>query len=425
MSISFVGLILSSIFSFFQQKKLTNNWLLIAPTLLFITLLISLLYSSNFEKGGKIIISQIEFLALPFIFFVHQIFIKKRFWEYIKIFISATSIAAFLTIFFFLLPPETTQNIVAAIPSLKEYIIHEKELAFGIYSPFIDRLQFSYLVGMAIFFQLWVIFRQLEKGIFFIKNNYLSPIIKLILLLLTLLILGARGAQISFLIAAVIWIIGGYFQFVFPIIKQKFNALFANGLLIFGLFFFLIIAPFFAYKNIPAVKVRYEQMQWEIGTFQDGTFKNYNYTHFTSIRRVLSWKNSWAIIQENPFLGVGIGDYQKAMEKEYQKDGLGFPVNTQSQFLYYWTASGILGLLALLFLFGFLFVHCLYQKEDYFKLLGFSFLLFYSIIFLFDAPLNFQVGGMTFLVFYCLISTYSKQEKTNAIPVKKYTSHTT
>ena len=122
-------------------------------------------------------------------------------------------------------------------------------------------------------------------------------------------------------------------------------------------------------------------MQWELGTFQDGTFKNYDYTHFTSIRRWLSWKNSWSIIQENPIYGVGVGDYYTAMEKAYSKDELGFPVNTQSQFLYYWTSAGILGLFALLFLLSYSFIYFIQQKDKSVKLLGCSLIIFYSLIF--------------------------------------------
>jgi len=212
------------------------------------------------------------------------------------------------------------------------------------------------------------------------------------------------------LIASLIWLIGGYLYFMHPRIIQKFHALFSYGILGLSLVFFLVIAPFIAYKKIPAVKARYDQMKWEIGTFQDGTYENYDYTHFTSIRRLLSWKNSWAIIQDNPILGVGVGDYQIEMEKEYAKDKLGFPVNTQSQFLYYWTASGIIGLLSLLFLLGYTMFKFLKEKSIPLKLFGLSFLIFYSLLFLFDAPLNFQVGSMTFLTFYGLLAILNDEQ---------------
>jgi len=376
--------------------------------MLFATFLISLFYTNDFAKGVKILSSQIEFIAIPFIFLVNQTAIRERFLAYIKLLIGAITIAAFITFIFFLLPVEITQNIADSIPLLKDYVVHEKTLAFGVYSPFTERLQFSYLIGGAIFLQLWLFFRQLTVENTRLRRGNIMDILKLLILVGTLLILGARGAQLSFLVASVIWIIGGYFYWIHPKLTKKTNDLFGYTVLGVGLVVFLIIMPFLAYQKIPAVKVRYDQMRWEIGTFQDGTFSNYEYTHFTSIRRLLSWSNSWAIIQENPILGVGIGDYQAAMETAYARDKLGFPVNTQSQFLYYWTASGLLSLLVFLSFLGYSFLLFFKQKEYWSKLLGNSFLIFYSVLFLFDAPLNFQVGAMTFLTIFCLLVTMKK-----------------
>lgn len=417
-SIAFVGLVLITIYAFFKNKNsLTNgesasistavginsgsnkgnksfNLHLLLPILLFIATAISLFYSANINQGLKVLGSQVKFLAIPFIFWVHQQEIKGRLIQYLQLFLTATSIAAFLTFLFFLMPSEWVQNITKTIPLLKDYIVHEKALAFGVYSPFTERLQFSYLIGVAIFFQFWLLFKRSKN------SSLLKPFVRLGILLLSLLILGARGAQISFLIASMVWVIGGYFYFIHPKIIQQFHSFLSYSILGFSLVFFLIITPLIAYKKVPAVKVRYDQMQWEINTFQDGTYLNYDYTHFTSIRRLLSWRNSWAIIQHNPILGVGIGDYQLEMQKEYAKDKLGFPVNTQSQFLYYWTTSGILGIFSLLFLLSYLGFSFLQKSVFPLKLLGLSFMIFYSLLFLFDAPLNFQVGSMTFLIFY-------------------------
>jgi len=431
-SIAFVGLILVSIFSFFQKKENSpSSKLLGLPVLLFFALAISVCYSSHFSKGGEILLSQIEFIALPFIFFSNQTIIRERFNTYLNVLIVATTLAAFLTFLFFLLPSQLVQTIAEILPFLKDYVVHEKEMAFGVYSPFTERLQFSYLIGVVIFVLFWQLSRNvnnpppdpLQRGIAFVQGNsreskdYFSFFNKkyilfsqAITLIVTLLILGARGAQISFLIVSIVWLIGAYFKFIHTKLVKRFNAFFSYRILVAILFFCLIIIPFFAYKSIPAVKVRYDQMKWEIGTFQDGTYKTYDYVHFTSIRRFFSWKNSWEMIQENPILGVGVGDYQTEMEKQYVKDDLGFPVNTQSQYLYYWASSGLLGVGAFLFLIGYSFFYFLKRDDFPLKLLGISFLVFYSFIFLFDAPLNFQVGAMTFLVFYGLL--ISKESNT-------------
>jgi O-antigen ligase len=397
-SIAFSLLLVFSLFYFFQKKQiqtLRDNQLIFLPSLLFFSLLISQFYATDFQKGFKILLSQIDFIALPFIFFANRQLIIKKLPSYLNVFITATSIAAGITFFFFLLPSEMAKNLAQTIPLLKDYIIHEKQLAFGVYSPFTERLQFSYILVMALLFQIYLLFKAAST-----KTTSIYAMIHVAILLITLIILGARGAQIAFLMAAAIWI-GGYFlSFLHPFLSKNKTPFFSYLLLGIGLCCFLFFVPLLAYKKVPAVKQRYDQMKWELGTFQDGTYKNHDYTHFTSIRRLLSWKNSWSLIKEHPFLGTGIGDYQLEMEKAYSQDGLGFPVNTQSQFLYYWAATGLLGLGSFLSVFAFLIFASFKKIGIANRLLFASFAVFYFIVFLFDAPLNFQVGNMTFLVFY-------------------------
>lgn len=418
-SAAFVGLILLSIFTFFQKKttfKIADNPILILPFFIFLTLLLSLFYSTDLQKGFKILTSQIEFLALPFIFIIQQQLIKNRFVPFLQLFINSTTLAALITFLFFLLPNDITQKIAETIPLLKDYIVHEKTLAFGVYSPFTERLQFSYVICVAIFVQLWLLFKNIKETD---SPNKISRQVlnsprylkssRLIILILTLLILGARGAQIGFLVGSMVWLISYFLKYLHPLLINKTNALISFSLLIISLLLFLVVLPFLTYKNIPAVKVRYDQMQWELATFENGTFKDFDYQHFTSIRRLLSWKNSWAIIQKQPILGVGIGDYQQVMEMEYAKDTLGFPVNTQSQFLYFWTVSGLLGLFSFLLLLIYPIWNLFSSKNYWRKVLVSSFILFYSLVFVFDAPLNFQVGGMTFLIFYSLLSLIDQE----------------
>ncbi len=407
-SIAFVGLILVALWIFLVKKKsilIRQNRLLILPVFIFLSLLTSLFNSSNLNAGLKILWSQIDFVAIPFIFLIGQSLITKRQPFYLKIFVYASSIAALITSSFSLLPEPLIVDITAAIPLLKDYVVHEKRWAFGAYSPFIDRLQFSYLIVLAFFFQLWLVCFKRKKSSDQYKSvvDFLSAVFILIILLITLLILGARGAQIGFLFGLTVWITGSYLYFLHPILIKKIGAFFSYSLLIMGWLFFTIISPYMAYKNIPAVQVRYNQMNWELQTFKDGTFKNYSYTHFTSIRRLLSWKNSWELIKKHPLLGVGIGDYKKEMAKEYERDHLGFPVNTQSQFLYYWASTGVLGLGFLGVLLAGSLIYFLKQKDYWLKVLATSFFCFYGLVFLLDAPLNFQVGGMSFLVFYGLL----------------------
>ena len=426
MSVAYVGLLLLAISTFFKEKlvkqksisqqvQLKTSYspiqkLLLAPLLLFITLLISLLYTENLSEGFDRIISQSKLIGIPFICYVYLTTIQANYNWYLNLLTNAVTLAAFLTFIFFLLPASIVQSIADTIKPLKDYVLHEKQQAFGAYSPFIDRLQFSYLIGGVFFLELGRLFQSVERR--FAKPQRFSKrvivqITKLVLLFLTLLILGARGAQIGFILGSGIWLIGIYYYYIYPFLQKRIGSLLSHLIIGIGLLVSTVYLPLFAYKKIPAVTMRYDQMMWELGTFQDGTFKNYEYVHFTSIRRLLSWQHSWTLVQQQPILGVGIGDYSASMHKVYSQDDLGFPVNTQSQFLYYWVSAGLLGIGSFLLVWGY-WLLCLIQRQQYWvSVLAASFFVFYSFIFLLDAPLNFQVGAMTFWLFYALIGIFS------------------
>lgn len=370
---------------------------LVAPLLLFSTLMLSLLYSTDYQTGVRLLISQSKMLGIPFVFFVNADLLLQKSDNYLLLFIRVTSLAALITFLFFLLPDSTVAAIAAAIPPLKDYIVHEKAYAFGAYSPFIDRLQFSYLLSGAFFLACWRLLKLTKKA------RKFSDYIYLLAPALCLLILGARGTQLGFLIGSSIWLVGIYLYYGHPILKNKVGSIFSYNLLVLGLFLSTFCLPLLIYQKVPAVQMRYDQLKWEIGTFQDNTFQNYDYIYFTSIRRFLSWRNSWQLIKKQPLLGVGIGDYEAAMKAVYQEDKLGFPVNTHSQLLYYWTCAGLLGIGLFLLLWGHWLYFLLQAKDYWIRILACSFFAFYTFVFLLDAPLNFQVGAMAFWFFYAFV----------------------
>ncbi len=415
-STAYVGLLLLSIFSVFQKRwstkrverppyqedhaslKIVQN-LLLLPGLLFLMLSGSLLYSVDITKGIEELISQSKIIGIPLIFYANLFLIHKRYYGYVNMLIRAVSIAVGITFVLFLLPDAVVQRITDLI-GLKEYVIHEKRQAFGAYSPFIDRLQFSYLIVLAIFLELWSIFHLAigQRLPYFLKNS------TLILLLIGILLLGARGAQLGLLLGSSIWLIGVLYKYGYPRWKEKWGGSLAMLICVVGLLMSTILIPFAAYKMIPSVQVRYDQMVWELGTFEDGTYQNYDYTHFTSVRRLLSWKHTWAIIQEQPILGVGIGDYDKMMEIAYQNEPLQFPVNTHNQYLYYWASGGVLALGAFILMCLYWLYQCACAEKYWTTILSGAFFAFYFLVFLLDAPLNYQVGSMTFWLGYSIIS---------------------
>ncbi len=382
-----------------KLKIQPTDWVLLSPIAVFLVLAISLLYSANLKRGIALLYRQNALLLFPIIFYQHKGFLWSQIPKYIQCFIYAVLGTSLLTLLFFVLPENTTLSITENFPILKDYAPQHQRVAFGAYSPFIDRLQFGYLIGIAILMQLWRIAtaaRPLLNGIL------------LIILLSTLLILGARGAQIAILISLAVWIVIAYKQFIHPYIQKWIGKFASIGLAIFGIAFFLLVLPYWAYKSVPAFAERYNQLRWEIRVFQLDDLQSHDYVHFTSIRRIMSWNNSCKLIQQHPIFGTGIGDMEAQLERLYQEDNLGFPVNSHHQFLYYWASAGLLALLTFcISYFGF----CRYawkQKKWQVKALGLSFGLFFFIVFMLDVPLLYQVGSTSFYTFFCLFLLLKK-----------------
>jgi O-antigen ligase len=109
--------------------------------------------------------------------------------------------------------------------------------------------------------------------------------------------------------------------------------------------------------------------------------------------RFAIWECGWDVVQENKWLGVGIGDAQTELTKSYFKNNFMFAAkynanyNAHNQFLETWIESGFVGLLLLLAIFGYLLVVAVRDK---------NYLLFAFTLFMF---LN------------CMTETYLQRQK--------------
>ncbi len=374
-------------------KAKKQDWALLSPIAIFITLAISLFYSSNLNKAFDLLYRQNAFLFFPIIFYLHKDFLLPRISTYLQTFSYAMLFVAVLTLVFFFLPESSIINITQKLFFLQDYTPQHERIAFGAYSPFTDRLQFGYLLGIALFIQFWMAFQH---------EKYLFHSTTALILGATLLILGARGAQIAFLLAIPIWIGLIYHRYMHSHVERKIGKFASITLISLSTSFILLGLPYAAYKNVPAFAERYNQLKWEIRVFQLNDLQSHDYVHFTSIRRIMSWSNTYKLIQQHPIVGTGLGDLEKGLDILYKKDALRFPVNSHNQFLYYWASAGILAFLAFVYSF-FLFGMATWKESKWhYQALNLSFGCFFFIIFLFDVPLIYQVGSTSFYTFYCL-----------------------
>ncbi|RMG30682.1 MAG: hypothetical protein D6730_02250 [Bacteroidetes bacterium] len=357
----------------------------------FLAYLLSLFYTQNLAAGGKFINREISLLLMPLIVLIQREFVARHLRWLLLFFITAVCVNALVTLLFYLLPEASAIQLADAFRfiGVKPYQqLHLRE-AFGVYSPFMVRIQFSNLLALGCLSALWLYVQQVYKQ---------WMLAALALMLVTSVILGGRGGQLGLMLALGCWVLGGYFMHLHPRLKQKVGTAGSVGVLLGILLTLFVLLPLLAYHNIPALRERYNQLIWEMKLLEDGTYREHDYVHFTSLRRLISYQNSWELIRRHPFTGTGVGDYQQEMEAIYAKNHPEFPVNSHNHLLFLWASSGLAGLLAFLFSLGYWLRSFLRSSRGWTRIYGLSLLLFFFSIMMLEAMFN-QVDLMCYGLF--------------------------
>ena len=131
--------------------------------------------------------------------------------------------------------------------------------------------------------------------------------------------------------------------------------------------------------------------------------------------RLAEWKGAFTVISEHRFFGTGVGDNRDGLIDAYEK--LGFYVgverryNAHNQYLETWIASGLVGLLLLLTLFGY-WIYRLVRYGDFSSLFA---LLFFMLCMLTESMLE-RAWAVIFLALYFPVILFSNER---ALDVKK------
>ena len=204
------------------------------------------------------------------------------------------------------------------------------------------------------------VFYKLKKG--FLKNLIFSI---LSLMLFCILVMGTRGAILALLILFVCII--GY------MILTKDKKLFRGLLPIFIGFSFVIICQSYLYKSNSELQVINRATSYDDSSVSG---------------RIDYYKACFDKITENPFVGVGIGNW-KILSLKYGSDSIKFykvPVHAHNDFLHLASEVGVLG--SFIYLLIFILPVYVILKNKNRNLLD-IFLVFSIMIFLIDSNLNF------------------------------------
>nr|WP_295705846.1 O-antigen ligase family protein [uncultured Lacinutrix sp.] len=145
-----------------------------------------------------------------------------------------------------------------------------------------------------------------------------------------------------------------------------------------------------------------------ITVFKKDDFLNRN-TSGSIEDRVRIWESSIEVIENNLLLGVGIGDYQFELDKQYYLNsfdhGINDRLNCHNQYLQTFVTSGILGILSLLSVFTALLYRAIKNKNE----IILYFLISVSILMFFDSVLVRQHGILFFTFFSTILLKYKSE----------------
>lgn len=324
-----------------------------------------------------------EMLLVPLILLVFHRDIRSFLNSIIKSLAAGCTLAGMITLYFVVFPDQVPvgEGYVFLLKKIPAEVDH---LRFGAYSPFLDRLYYSYLTAALI---LVLIFRYLylqEKSWMYYS---------LIIHLPVFFFLGGRGGQLAFVIAVILglvflWIRRNQWWNGFSASKLKWlSALSVAGLV--GLFVLVSVSEKYS--------LRYNQLKWELQNYTSMDEADEEFQFQTVILRLTSWEHNLKLIRENPLIGVGIGDYRHAMGESYQREAVELPVHTNQQFLYFGVVGGLPLMIAFLVFFVGSFWNIFLHGQPIVRLSVLVWWSFMATVMLFDSPLNYQMPAFLFL----------------------------
>lgn len=164
----------------------------------------------------------------------------------------------------------------------------------------------------------------------------------------------------------------------------------------------IVVTPLIAYNFVDAFHNKIVNTIDDVNRYFTGDYIGY----YSVSMRFEAWRVCWQIFKEHPFIGVSSADLGDSMQVIYNSYGVSDfarVFEAHNQFLEYAACFGIVGLIALIWVF-----YLLLTKKGWnnFLVLYFTAVCFGS--FLFESFLEIQVGIAFFTLFYMLVNIYKE-----------------
>lgn len=368
--------------TFFNFSSKNNRIAFGIVLIYFAILCLSLLWSNDVIKGYHKLETKLALLITPFIISNVSINYKKKQNEIIRVFIYSILFSSVLCILL-----SFCYSFQTSLPGLQNVLFAPYDLRVLKFNPgsnffYQDFSHFMHPTYYAMLISLSIAILRVRSLNKIRIEKYRDHLVILFLLFILFLLSSKAGILASFFILFIDVIVRN-----FSIYKIK--------TIICGLLFYSILM-------YVTLNYNFRKPLEDISENANIVAQAGEIGHNNSISsRVIAWRIAFEVIGSNPIMGVGIGDSNIEMKKEYKANEFASGerrfLNAHNQYLEEGVRLGIVGILMLIVVLGFpVYIGI---KKKYILLVYFIFII--GVNCLFESILEKQTGVMFFSVFYC------------------------
>ncbi len=285
-----------------------------AVTLFFFIVLVSALWSSDWEYTLERLRIKLPFLVLPFAFASMPRLERREIFTILYFLVFIMFALGLYVFIYFLADYEHCMEILGKgghLPTPSNHIRFSLTVALSI------------LAGVVLFHEKFYLRSPFERHLVGFLTLFLFGFIHL---------LSVRSGIAALYIGLLVLLI------YYIVVRRKYLL----GVAAIAVLFFL---PLVAYHTLPTFRIKVDYARWDYLQFKQGIGGGY-----TDSERLVSMQVGWRIFKQHPLLGVGAGDLKREVQRIYDSELAGrynfrMPHN---QFITVMAGSGLLGLLAFL-----------------------------------------------------------------------------
>jgi hypothetical protein len=330
---------------FLSKKKLKLSLDILIFILPYVLISLSLLYSTNIEYGGGVLLKMLSFLIFPIIFYLNRdYFSEKKVHKILDFF----SVSVLILIIFQVTQVLINYDFISSNITLQEIksngyghineIASDKidQIKLRRFRNFIIKISNTHTTYQGLWICLTIFYLGVKSSVTEKKVVKIISIVLIAIFILWLYLISARMPFIALIVSLVLFIV----IFSKLPLKKKVQV---------SLIPFFVLVGLLSFKNPFSTRVK---EYYNTGFSVLGETSRAREFNSSNVRNGVYYCDV-KLIKEAPFLGVGLGDIQDELDKCY-KFSLGAKVytwhiyNSHNQYAFFWITSGVLGLMSFL-----------------------------------------------------------------------------